>query len=72
MFLIFAHARVSTPQQHPGNQFGEIAATGFPVEPHRISTEAISGSTAVTLRRGFARFLNKMERSNVIIVTKLD
>ena len=68
----FAYARVSTPQQDPDNQLREIAAAGFHVDPHRLVTETISGSTAVAQRLGFAQLLNKMEGGDVLIVTKLD
>ena len=72
MSRTFAYARVSTPQQDPANQLQEIAAAGFHVEPHRMVTETISGSTAVAQRPGFAQLLNKMETGDVLIVTKLD
>ena len=72
MSRTFAYARVSTPQQDPANQLQEIAGAGFHVEPHRMVTETISGSTAVAQRPGFAQLLNKMETGDVLIVTKLD
>ncbi|CAG0909137.1 unnamed protein product [Cyprideis torosa] len=68
----FAYARVSTLEQDPQNQLGEIAAAGFQVEPHRIVTEKISGSMSIEQRKGFARLLDKMEQGDVLIVTKLD
>jgi len=43
----FAYARVSTIEQEPLNQLGEIKAAGFNVEPHRIITETVSGSVAI-------------------------
>ena len=69
---IFAYARVSTLDQDPRNQLGEIAAAGFQVEPHRVFTETISGSMSIEQRKGFARLLDKMERGDVLVVTKLD
>ncbi len=68
----FAYARVSTIEQEPSNQLGEIKAAGFNVEPHRIITETISGSVAIVRRKGFSRLLDKMEKGDVLIVTKLD
>lgn len=68
----FAYARVSTLDQGPQNQLGEIAAAGFQVEPHRVVTETISGSMSIEQRKGFARLLDKMERGDVLVVTKLD
>jgi hypothetical protein len=49
----FAYARVSTLDQDPQNQLGEIAAAGFQVEPHRIVTETISGSMSIEQRKGW-------------------
>ena len=68
----FAYARVSTLDQDPQNQLGEIAAAGFQVEPHRVVTETISGSMSIEQRKGFARLLDKMEHGDVLVVTKLD
>jgi len=72
MSRIFAYARVSTIEQTPENQLQEIEAAGFKVEPHRIVAETVSGSVAIARRKGFARLLDKMERCDVLIVTKLD
>jgi len=68
----FAYARVSTLDQDPQNQLGEIAAAGFQVAPHRVVTETISGSMSIKQRKGFARLLDKMEQGDVLVVTKLD
>lgn len=35
-------------------------------------TEMISGSMPITRRKGFARLLDKMEKGDVLVVTKLD
>lgn len=72
MFRTFAYTRVSTIEQVPENQIGEIEAAGFRVEPHRILTETISGSVAIARRPGFSRLLDKMEKGDVLIVTRLD
>lgn len=72
MSRTFAYARVSTTEQAPQNQVGEIEAAGFKVEPHRIISETISGSVSAMQRPGFTRILEKMEQGDVLIVTKLD
>jgi putative DNA-invertase from lambdoid prophage Rac len=72
MSRTFAYARVSTADQETQNQVAEIEAAGFKVEPHRIISETISGSVAIARRPGFARLLDKMEKGDVLIVTKLD
>ena len=50
----------------------EITASGFRVEPHRIVTETISGSVAVSQRPEFARLADRLEPGDVLVVTKLD
>lgn len=72
MSRTFAYVRVSTFDQTTENQLQEIEAAGFKVEPYRIITETVSGSMAIAQRKGFARLLDKMERGDVLIVTKLD
>lgn len=72
MSRTFAYTRVSTTEQTPENQLQEIATAGFRVEPHRVVEETISGSVAIGRRKGFSRLLAKMERGDVLIVTKLD
>jgi DNA invertase Pin-like site-specific DNA recombinase len=54
------------------NQIHEISAAGFKLEPRRVITETISGSTAIALRRGFMRLLDKLEADDVLILTKVD
>jgi len=72
MSRTFAYARVSTFDQAPENQIQEIKTAGFAVEPHRIITETISGSMAIAQRAGFSKLLDRMEKGDVLIVTKLD
>nr|CAA6816426.1 MAG: transposon resolvase [uncultured Thiotrichaceae bacterium] len=72
MSRTFAYARVSTIEQEPENQIREIETAGFSIEPYRIITETVSGSVAIAKRRGFNRLLDKVERGDVLIVTKLD
>ncbi|MET3755385.1 putative DNA-invertase from lambdoid prophage Rac [Rhizobium binae] len=68
----FAYVRVSSTGQTTENQIQEIEAPGFPVEPRRIVTETVSGSTAIEQRRGFSRLKDKLESGDILIVTKLD
>jgi putative DNA-invertase from lambdoid prophage Rac len=68
----FAYCRVSTFDQTTDNQFQEIEAAGFKVEPKRIVAETVSGSTAAIERKGFSQLRNKLESGDVLIVTKLD
>jgi len=68
----FAYARVSKAEQNPENQIREIEAAGFSIESHRIITETISGSMPMARRKGFGRLLDKMEKGDVLVVTKLD
>ena len=72
MSRTFAYARVSTAGQTTENQVREIAAAGFAVEPHRVVSETVSGSEAIARRRGFSRLLDRMERGDVLVVTRLD
>ena len=69
---VFAYARVSTAGQTTENQLHEINAAGFTVEPRRIVSETISGSTAAAQRCGFIRLLDKLETGDILVVTKLD
>jgi len=68
----FAYCRVSTADQTTDNQVREIEAAGFTVEPKRVITETVSGSTAAMERKGFARLVDRLEAGDVLIVTKLD
>jgi putative DNA-invertase from lambdoid prophage Rac len=68
----FAYLRVSTVGQTTENQLRDIEAAGFTVEPRRIVTETVSGSSAIEQRPAFIRLMDKLERDDVLIVTKLD
>lgn len=72
MSRLFAYARVSTTGQTIENQIQEIAAAGFRIEPGRIITETISGSTAIAQRLGFMKLMDRLERGDVLVVTRLD
>ena len=68
----FAYVRVSTTGQTTENQIQEIEAAGFMVNPRRVVSETVSGSSAIEQRPGFAKLLNKLEQDDVLVVTKLD
>lgn len=72
MSRTFACVRVSTLGQTTENQIQEIEAAGFKVERRRVVSETVSGSSAIEQRPGFMRLLDKLERDDVLIVTKLD
>jgi putative DNA-invertase from lambdoid prophage Rac len=54
------------------NQIREIEAAGFQVEKLRLITETESGSSAIEQRPGFMKLLDRLERDDVLVVTKLD
>ncbi len=68
----FAYVRVSTTGQTTENQVREIEAASFEMEAHRVVSETISGSSALDQRAGFGQLLARLERDDVLIVTKLD
>ncbi len=72
MSRTFAYVRVSTLEQMTENQILEIEAAGFKIEPHRIILETVSGSRAISQRKGFSRLVDKMEKGDILVVTKLD
>lgn len=72
MSRIFAYACVSTFEQNPENQLEEIKNAGFLIENHRIVKEVVSGSLPIPRRKQFSRLLDKMEKGDVLVVTKLD
>ncbi|MGQ3110873.1 MAG: recombinase family protein, partial [Brevundimonas sp.] len=63
---------VSTGDQTTDNQIQEIASAGFAVDDHRIICETISGSVAAYERPQFAKLSDRLEKGDVLIVTKLD
>ncbi|MGG7670140.1 recombinase family protein [Yersinia sp. J1] len=72
MSRVFAYCRVSTLEQTTENQRREIQTAGFNVRAQRYIEEHISGSVAASERPGFIRLLDRMESTDVLIVTKLD
>jgi putative DNA-invertase from lambdoid prophage Rac len=55
-----------------GEQLREIEAAGFAVDKRRIVSEAVSGSSAIEQGFGFVKLMDRLERDDVLIVTKLD
>lgn len=72
MARTFAYLRVSTTDQTVENQVREIAAAGFAVDPKRVVSETVSGSSAIDQRPGFKRLLDRLEAGDALVVTKLD
>lgn len=72
MTRAFLYARVSTADQTTDNQVREVSQAGFAVEAHRVVEETVSGSVTAMERKGFARLVDRLERGDVLIVTKLD
>lgn len=72
MARTFAYCRVSTSEQTTENQIAEIQAAGYDIRDDRMIVETISGSTAAMARLQFAKLVEKLERGDVLVVTKLD
>ena len=72
MARTFAYLRVSTAGQTTQNQIQEIEAAGFKVDARRIVSETVSGNSAIEQRPAFMRLKDRLERDDVLIVTKLD
>jgi len=72
MARTFAYCRVSTSGQTTQNQIQDIEAAGFKVDAKRIVSETVSGSSAIEQRPGFLKLLDRLERNDVLIVTKMD
>jgi putative DNA-invertase from lambdoid prophage Rac len=68
----FLYARVSTSGQFTDNQVQEVKTAGFDVQSKRVVEEKTSGSIAAKERPGFQKLMERMESSDVLIVTKLD
>ena len=68
----FAYLRVSTVEQTTENQLLEIQRAGFDIEDHRVVVDTVSGSVAAIQRPGFKRLLDRLERDDVLVVTKID
>ena len=72
MSRTFAYLRVSTTGQTTENQLLEIQSAGFSVDPNRVISETVSGSVPAFKRPEFAKLVDRLEKSDVILTTKLD
>jgi putative DNA-invertase from lambdoid prophage Rac len=72
MSRTFAYLRVSTTGQNTKNQLLEIQSAGFAVDPNRVISETVSGSVPAFKRPEFAKLVDRLEKSDVILTTKLD
>ncbi|MDE2914853.1 MAG: recombinase family protein [Paracoccaceae bacterium] len=72
MSRAFAYTRISAAGQETENLVREIHDAGFSIAPHRIIAETVSGSTAMARRKGTLCLLDRMERGDLLVVTKLD
>ena len=50
----------------------EIKAAGFAIEEQRLIEENISGSVTAKQRPKFIKLIDRMEKGDVLVVTKLD
>lgn len=71
MSRVFAYCRVSREDLATENQVLEIRGAGFAVEEHRVVEETVSGSVPASQREGFSRLIDRMERSDVLVVSRL-
>ncbi|WP_426108327.1 recombinase family protein [Pseudomonas sp. TWR1-1-4] len=72
MSRTFLYARVSTAEQTTDNQIQEIKSHGFDVLENRVVAETVSGSVPASERKGFQKLLERMEPTDILLVTKLD
>lgn len=73
MSRTFAYCRVSTDKQDLNTQLSEIRNAGFDIDvDQRLITDVISGSKPAMKRDGFRELLNKLEKGDRIVCTKLD
>lgn len=72
MSRVFAYCRVSTVDQTIENQVREIEAAGFSINPRRVISETVSGSTPAMERDGFRRLIDRLEFEDVLVINKLD
>ena len=72
MARTFAYLRVSNSGQTTENQLREIEAAGFAMDKRCIVLEIVSGSSAIEQRPGFVKLMDRLERDDVLIVTKMD
>ncbi|RXJ72032.1 resolvase [Veronia nyctiphanis] len=70
---IFAYCRVSTIEQDTENQILAIRSRGYDVQPHRVISETVSGSTPAMQRKAFRTLVDhKLEAGDTLVALKLD
>jgi putative DNA-invertase from lambdoid prophage Rac len=68
----FGYGRVSTADQTTKNQRQELEAKGYEIQAHRWFTDTISGKVPARDRPQFAKMLDKLEKGDLLVVSKLD
>jgi len=61
MSRVFAYCRFSTAEQSFENEVLEIQTAGFSLEPRRVISETVSGSTAAMERKGFRNLVDRLD-----------
>ena len=69
---IFAYGRVSTIDQTTANQRQELESQGVVIQPQRWFSDTISGKVPAMQRPQFSKMLERMERGDMLVVSKLD
>ena len=73
MCEIFGYGRVSTGQQTADNQFLELKAAGYPIEPNFwFADEGISGKVCARHRPAFNKLKSQIRHGETLVVSKLD
>jgi DNA invertase Pin-like site-specific DNA recombinase len=68
----FAYSRCSTEEQNTDNQFLVIEGAGYDIEEQRQVAETISGGVSAFQRPEFAKLVDRLEKSDELIVAKID
>lgn len=68
---VFAYLRVSKTDMTTENQKLEIKNNGFHVDEY-FSEDGVSGTKSADSRPEFSKMLSKMERGDILVVTKVD
>ena len=68
----FCYCRISTPEQTFKQQLTAITNAGYQVEEHRVINEVVSGTVCAMQRPEFSKLVDKLERDDVLVISKLD